>query len=83
MKKIELASGQATLVDDDTYEWAKDSKWNSMSSGYAARLEYFGSRRTTVYLHRKIMNPPKGFCVDHIDGNKLNLGTAFVTASLS
>ena len=39
-----------------------------MRGGYAARME----KRTPIYMHRAIANPPEGMIVDHKNRNKLD-----------
>ena len=46
----------------------KQKKWGLSSHGYV-RTTINGKR---VYLHRLIMNPPKGKVIDHKNGNKLD-----------
>lgn len=63
MKYLDLPNGQRTLVDDDVYEWAKSYKWQIDSTGYV---------RTTLFLHRLVVNTPLGKYTDHKNGDKLD-----------
>jgi hypothetical protein len=76
-KIIKLTQGKETIVDDDVYEWAKEFKWyaaNWKTGFYAGRggKQINKKREPNIALHREIMNPPKGFMVDHINGNTLD-----------
>lgn len=66
MKIIHLTKGMVTLVDDEDFERLSRFKWIFNGVGYASRNE------GKIYMHREIMNPKKGFVVDHIDRDKLN-----------
>ncbi|MBN2129633.1 MAG: HNH endonuclease [Sedimentisphaerales bacterium] len=68
VKRIPLSRGQYALVDTSDYEWLSQYTWQMCASGYALRIEK-GKR---VYMHRQIMDPPKGMIVDHIDCNQAN-----------
>jgi hypothetical protein len=72
VKKVILTKGEAALVDDDVYEWASQYKW-VFDGRYAAR-RLPGPKNTNVkqYLHRQVVNAPRGIEVDHINGNKLD-----------
>lgn len=77
MKTIFLTKGQFTLVDDDIFEKLNKFKWNAKGSFgkfYAVRMNSAdkNGKRSTIYMHRVILNCPEGLCVDHIDGNSLN-----------
>lgn len=68
MKIIELKnSNLKTIVDDEDY-----MEYNNITWSFHKALGVYSSRKTICYLHRLIMNAPKGLVVDHIDGNKLN-----------
>ncbi|HCO92972.1 MAG TPA: hypothetical protein DIU00_03320 [Phycisphaerales bacterium] len=69
--KFPLSNGGVTLVDDDIAEkFAKKSVYKNISDGYIR----FNSRESKVsdLLHVRIMNPPKGMVIDHINGDKSN-----------
>jgi hypothetical protein len=70
---IPLTQNLHALVDEEDYERLKNYKWHVTRHGgygtpYAARLE----RGHLVFMHRQIMNPPRGKVVDHINGNGLD-----------
>jgi hypothetical protein len=65
IRRIPLGEGQFAIVDAADYEWLKQHQWHFWN-GYAARQE----KRKTIYMHREIMQPPKGMVVDHINHNK-------------
>lgn len=76
MKEIKLTKGKFALVDDDDFEWLSQWNWYFIDGGYAARSTMKGKKnggeKKMYYMHRQILNPPVGFLVDHIDGNRLN-----------
>lgn len=72
-KEIPLTQGQVSLVDDEDFEWLNQWNWFAMArrQTFYARREgktLFG-RRTAIFLHRVIMDAPKGMQVDHINGD--------------
>jgi len=76
MKKIKLTKKQVALVDDSDYEELNRFKWHArktVKTFYAERTFTIGNgKRKNVFMHRYIMQTPKGFDTDHIDGNGLN-----------
>ncbi len=75
MKEITLSHGLVTLVDDEDFETLKQYSWWAHPNGhtrYALRHVYEGDRRTTIGMHRQIMNAPKGAVVDHMNHNGLD-----------
>jgi len=68
VKRIPLTGGFYAYVDAADYEWLSQYRWDLYSGGYAARCEK-GKR---IFMHRDIMQPPKGMVVDHADSNKAN-----------
>lgn len=77
MKEIISSQGDVILVDDQDYEWLSSYRWTvgrKPGRPLYARMTYTdaGGARRTAALHRMIMNPPKGYVVDHIDHNTLN-----------
>jgi hypothetical protein len=73
IRYIALTRARFAIVDAADYEWLSRYKWyaGSGSSGaaYACRTT---RQRRLITMHRQIMEPPDGFVVDHIDGNKFN-----------
>jgi len=67
IKRIPLGEGQYALVDAADYEWLSRYTWR-FYNGYAARQQ----GRKTIYMHREIMQPPKGMIVDHVNHHKLD-----------
>ena len=76
-RRIPLGYGVYTIVDEDVFYRLSHYKWflkgcNSKKF-YAARHIKTGSGCTKLLnMHREIMNEPKGFLVDHLDGNSLD-----------
>jgi len=68
VRLIPLADGLYAYVDAADYEWLRRWNWHVTSGGYPARSVKGGQ----IFMHREIMQPPKGRVVDHQDGNKAN-----------
>jgi hypothetical protein len=68
VRMIPLADGFYAYVDAADYEWLSRWNWHITSGGYPARSVKGGQ----IFMHREIMQPPKGMVVDHVDGNKAN-----------
>lgn len=71
MKEIKLHSGELTIVDESTYEWAKDINWYAINRGrhtHVTRRE--GGK--TLYLHRLVIGAKPGEIVDHINRDGLD-----------
>jgi hypothetical protein len=67
VKQIPLGNGFYAYVDAADYEWLSQWTW-SLRGGYAVRIE----KRKPIFMHRQIMQPPKGMIVDHKNLNKLD-----------
>jgi hypothetical protein len=65
IRRIPLGRGQYALVDAADYEWLNRWRWH-LHGGYAMRYE----RGKRIFMHRQILEAPKGVPVDHIDGNR-------------
>jgi hypothetical protein len=77
-RRIKLTKGKFAIIDPEDYKKLSEYDWQCVENGsknhYAARLD----GRKIVYMHRQIMNAPKGSVVDHrnrnsLDNTKLNL----------
>jgi len=75
MKLISLRGkygiGKFALVDDDDYEKVNKYKWHVLY-GYARREQRENRKRFCLFMHTFVMQTPKGFIVDHINGNSLD-----------
>jgi len=76
MKRIKLTKRFYTLVDNEDFERATKHKW-VVSSGrsntrYAQGSNKIDGVKKTTYLHRFLLDAPKGMQVDHINGNGLD-----------
>lgn len=58
------------FVDDDDFPELSRYKWYLSYNGYAYRS---GTHpKNHIYMHRQVLNAPKGIGVDHINGDKLD-----------
>lgn len=78
MKQIPLTnSDKFVSVDDEDFERVSSVTWALTPQGYARRNVYLGRvngkpKHQKLYLHRFLMDTPKGLRVDHINHDKLN-----------
>lgn len=78
MIEIPLTQGQVALIDDEDYKLVSQYKWHARwdkhtKSYYAAtNVKKEDGGRTTLKMHRLIMNAEKGKQVDHINHNTLD-----------
>jgi hypothetical protein len=75
MREIALSRGLVALVDDHNFDWLNRWKWHAHKADkiwYARRNEGRGETRTTVLMHREILQLRGGSRGDHKDGNGLN-----------
>ncbi len=78
MKKIKLTQGQSALVDDEDFKVLNQYNWSAMfqrnTKHYCATRGIRISRKEvkTIYMHRYVLNAPKGLQVDHINHNPLD-----------
>jgi hypothetical protein len=70
VRYIALTRDSFAIVDAADYEWLNQYKWcaSDASNPYACRHK----NGVTVFMHREIMQTPKGMVVDHIDGSRQN-----------
>ncbi len=77
MKKIPLTQGKFALVDNEDYDWLMQWKWCAAKQpvgGFYATRGVWGKDGVckTIFMHREILNPPKGMWTDHANGNTLD-----------
>jgi hypothetical protein len=75
-KAIPLTQGKYAIVDEADYEWLMQWRWFADDSGetfYVMRQETLidGTQRK-IRMHRFILDAPKEYEVDHINGDGLN-----------
>ena len=73
MKKIKLTQGKYALVDNEDFKRLNRFKWHVKKDRrkfYAGR--HLQDNKQIIYMHREIMNTPKGLQTDHRDGDGLN-----------
>ena len=70
-KEISITRGQIVIVDEQDYEELSKYKWY-LIDGFAARTIKKDSKRTTIYMHRVIIDAPMGVSVYHVNHNKLD-----------
>ncbi len=73
--RIPLTRGHYAKVDPEDYGWLSQFRWHYVRSGrtyYAVRSKYENGRGGKVWMHREIMNTPRGLVCDHINHNGLD-----------
>lgn len=76
--KGKYGNGKYVIVDDEDFSKVKDINWNLTKLGYPLKTTFETGKSHnersafTVYLHRLIIDCPKGMVVDHINQNKLD-----------
>lgn len=76
MKEIKLTRDKVAIIDDEDFEKVNAFKWNCRIMGnysYAfTNIKKEDGTKTSMSMHRYIMNPESSYVVDHIDKNGLN-----------
>ena len=76
MKIIYTRKQEKIFVDDNDYEWLNKTTWYLDKDGYAVSSKRIGLRKEgkqiKYFMHRLILNPPKNYQSDHINGVKLD-----------
>ncbi len=72
MKRIKLTQGKFALVDDADFDWLNQFKWHATKRKKTFYARHTTSSKKAVYMHRMILNTPKGKISDHKDGNGLH-----------
>ena len=76
-KEIPLTQGQVAIVDEEDYAKLACFNWHAVWSHhsktfYAVRRLTVDGKKKAIYMHREIMQTPKGFDTDHKDNNGLH-----------
>jgi hypothetical protein len=72
VKRIPLSGGKAfALVDDADYEFLRPRPWHLVPAG-SHRYARSGRPGCWIYMHRLLLNAPKGKQVDHINRDGLD-----------
>ena len=80
MKTLKLTQGKIAKIDDCDYEEIKEHSWfahrskkkNIKDTWYAGTNIRINGKLKTIHLHTFIMNTPKSYDIDHINGDGLN-----------
>lgn len=73
MAEILLANGRGVvLVDDANVVMLSDYRWHIVPMPRTAYASARGMNGSTLYMHRLIMDAPKGMQVDHINRDGLD-----------
>lgn len=76
MREIKLTnSDQVTIVDSDMFDYLNQWAWRIQVDGYVTRWDSKkdGEKRPKlIFLHREVVNTPKGKITDHINRNRLD-----------
>lgn len=67
--ELKLSNGNFAIVDKDDFSKFVSHKWYQHNSGYAVRKPRGSS---AIYMHRQVIECPKGFEIDHINRNPLD-----------
>jgi len=69
---IPLTRGLWAVVDEADFEQLNKYRWYASPSGGGKMYARRNTKKGTVLMHREIMQPGPGMCVDHRDRNGLN-----------
>jgi hypothetical protein len=83
--RIKLTRGKYAIVDGRDFLKLYMFKWHASSESngtfYAWRTEWGSGKKKSISMHRQIMDPADGFCIDHrnhigLDNRRSNLREA-------
>jgi hypothetical protein len=77
MRRIPLTQNQFVIVDDSDFPLHSEFKWcyraeRNLNQGYAVRHGKVDGKDRLIYLHRLLMNPPKGYEVIFLNHDRLD-----------
>lgn len=70
--ELTILHGHRILVDKEDLEKIIAITWHLDRNGYPHSKRYVAGRRSTIRVHRLIVDVPKGYVCDHINGDKLD-----------
>lgn len=72
-RELPINMNDCAIVDDDIYERESKHNWYVDGDGYVARMaKRPNGKRFVLKLHWCVLRAPKGFVIDHINGNRLD-----------
>lgn len=73
-KTVRLTQGKVAIVDDEDYEELSKYGWyaSDIHGWYATRTVTVGGKQKTIFMHRQILESPKGKDIDHINHDGLD-----------
>ena len=82
-REVKLSQGYWALIDDEDATLVGRYRWWIIRNANGDIYAYAKEGRKTIYMHRLVVNAPKGMQVDHInhcgrDNRKRNLRLATI-----
>lgn len=71
-KRIPIGNGKTTMVSPEDYPYLSKFTWRISQFGYARHSRRMPGKTVGIFMALAILWRPKGFHVDHINGNKLD-----------
>ena len=71
-RRIKLTWGKWAIVDAEDYDRLRTYKWCGVEEGRSWYAKTFQRDGLPLWMHRLILDAPKGLVVDHIDHDGLN-----------
>jgi len=74
MKILKLNQGKEVLIDDEDFDRVNLYRWSvqKRKNGFRAMRKPKPGEDQNIYLHRYILNVPRGLEIDHINHNQLD-----------
>lgn len=70
LEQIKLTNNKVALIDSEDYKLVSKYKW--YCSNNCGKLYAVNKNKKVLYMHRLIISAPKGYEVDHINGDGLD-----------
>jgi hypothetical protein len=74
-REIPLTQGKVVIVDPEDYEWLSQYNWHAVfmhGKWYASRVVCKDGKKCNEFMHRLLLNVPKGKQTDHKNNNGLD-----------